>query len=65
MELRPVQQQALHAEDLDKFVARHSPANGHERKATWSAGSPDGRWHIYGYDEINDPRQSRGCIGYS
>jgi type I restriction enzyme M protein len=39
-------------EDLDEFVACFNPKNRHERKATWSEKSPDGRWRVYGYDEL-------------
>jgi len=38
--------------DLDEFVQLYSPANRHERKVTWSAENPDGRWRVYGYDEL-------------
>ena len=39
-------------EDLDEFVACYNPVNRHERKATWSAENPDGRWRVYDYDEL-------------
>ena len=39
-------------EDLDEFVTLYNPANRHERKATWSAEAPEGRWRVYGYDEL-------------
>jgi type I restriction enzyme M protein len=38
--------------DLDEFVALFNPANRHQRKATWSAENPDGRWRVYEYDEL-------------
>jgi type I restriction enzyme M protein len=38
--------------DLDEFVALYHPANRHQRKATWSAENPDGRWRVYEYDEL-------------
>jgi type I restriction enzyme M protein len=38
--------------DLDEFVQLYSPANRHQRKETWSAESPDGRWRVYEYDEL-------------
>lgn len=28
------------------------PPNRHQRKATWSAENPDGRWRAYEYDEL-------------
>lgn len=30
----------------------YNPANRHQRKATWSANHPDGRWRVYEYDEL-------------
>ncbi|MBI4469031.1 MAG: hypothetical protein HY650_06905 [Acidobacteria bacterium] len=39
-------------EDLDEFVALYNPANRHEREATWSADSPEGRWSVYEYEEL-------------
>jgi len=38
--------------DLDEFVACYNPENRHERKPTWSADNPDGRWRAYTYEEI-------------
>ena len=38
--------------DLDEFVALCRPPNRHQRKATWSAENPDGRWRAYEYDEL-------------
>jgi type I restriction enzyme M protein len=38
--------------DLDEFVTLYNPPNRHKRKATWSAEKPDGRWRVYGYDEL-------------
>ena len=60
LDLRPAHQQALHAEDQPAASARtwtsscscYNPANRHERKATWSAEKPDGRWRVYDYDEL-------------
>jgi type I restriction enzyme M protein len=51
----------LKREDLDEFVTLYNPANRHDRKPNWSAevdsGSkagmtPEGRWRVYGYDEL-------------
>jgi type I restriction enzyme M protein len=39
-------------EDLDEFVACYNPKNRHERKATWSEKNPEGRWRVYGYEEL-------------
>jgi type I restriction enzyme M protein len=39
-------------EDLDEFVACYNPNNRHDRKATWSEKNPEGRWRIYGYEEL-------------
>jgi type I restriction enzyme M protein len=45
--------------ELDEFLRLYKPANRHDRKATWSAEAdekggtgPDGRWRVYGYDEL-------------
>ena len=38
--------------DLDEFVACYKAGERHNRKATWSAENPDGRWRVYSYDEI-------------
>lgn len=43
----------LKREDLDDFVACYNPKNRHERKATWSEETPQGRWREYTYDEIS------------
>jgi type I restriction enzyme M protein len=49
----------LKREDLDEFVRLYNPANRHDRKPTWSAEpdekagtGPDGRWRVYGYEEL-------------
>ena len=38
--------------DLDEFVECYRPDDRHNRKATWSEETPDGRWRAYSYDEI-------------
>ena len=38
--------------DLDEFVELFNPVNRHQRKATWSAEKPQGRWRVYEYDEL-------------
>jgi len=38
--------------DLDEFVECYQPDDRHNRKATWSADTPDGRWRPYSYQEI-------------
>ncbi len=42
----------LKREDLDEFVQCYHPANRHERTATGSAETPEGRWRAYTYDEL-------------
>ncbi len=42
----------LRREDLDEFVACYHPDNRHDRKATWSPESPDGRFRAYDYAEL-------------
>ncbi len=55
LDLRPADQHALHAQD-EPAQARGprrvrrvstSPANRHERKATWSEKKPEGRWRAF------------------
>src|SRR5262249_22949709 len=38
--------------DLDDFVACYRAANRHQRKATWSEKSPEGRFRAYDYAEL-------------
>jgi type I restriction enzyme M protein len=38
--------------DLDDFVECYRPGDRHNRKATWSENSPEGRWRPYTYEEI-------------
>ncbi|MBN2872739.1 MAG: SAM-dependent DNA methyltransferase [Halothiobacillaceae bacterium] len=38
--------------DLDAFVALYKTGALHERQATWSEATPDGRWRAYEYDEL-------------
>jgi len=42
----------LKRSDLDDFVACCHVENRHERKASWSEESPEGRWRSYAYDEL-------------
>jgi hypothetical protein len=44
--------------DLDEFVECYRPGDRHNRKATWSEDTPEGRWRPYTYDEI-----LRACEG--
>jgi len=47
-----LKQNRLTRADLDEFVACYRPGDRQNRKATWSAENPDGRWRAYSYDEI-------------
>jgi type I restriction enzyme M protein len=38
--------------DLDEFVKCYNPASRHDRKPTWSAEAPDGRWRAYDYHDL-------------
>ncbi len=38
--------------DLDDFVQCYRSGDRHNRVATWSEKTPDGRWRPYGYEEI-------------
>ena len=40
--------------DLDEFIACFRPGNRHNRVATWSEETPDGRWRPYSYDEVTN-----------
>lgn len=42
----------LKFDDLKEFIECYNPANRHQRKETWSAKTPDGRWRKFSYDEI-------------
>ena len=37
---------------LDEFVQLYNPANRHDRKPSWSAEHPDGRWRVYDYSDL-------------
>jgi type I restriction enzyme M protein len=39
-------------DDLEEFVQLFNPQNRHERAATWSEQTPEGRWRAYEYDEL-------------
>jgi len=47
-----LKQNTLTRQDLDDFVACYRPGNRHQRKATWSEKTPDGRWRSFSYDEL-------------
>ena len=38
--------------DLDDFVFCYNPENRHLRKPTWSEENQQGRWRMYGYEEL-------------
>jgi type I restriction enzyme M protein len=42
----------LKVDDLMEFVGLYNPANRHDRKPTWSAEIPEGRWRAYDYEEL-------------
>ena len=42
----------LKRDDLDEFALLYNPANRYDRKATWSAETPEGRWRAYEDDEL-------------
>lgn len=47
-----LKQNPLARTDLDDFVACYKPGERHARKPTWSERNPEGRWRVYGYDEL-------------
>jgi type I restriction enzyme M protein len=42
----------LQRRDLDEFVACYNPANRHDRQATWSDETPEGRWRSWDYADL-------------
>ena len=38
--------------DLDDFVLRYHAENRHDRWATWSTETPEGRWRPFAYEEL-------------
>jgi type I restriction enzyme M protein len=42
----------LKRSDLDDFVECYRPQNRHQRKATWTEQTPDGRWRVFEYEEL-------------
>jgi type I restriction enzyme M protein len=42
----------LRREHLEEFVALYNMANRNQRRATWSAEQPTGRWRDYSYEDI-------------
>jgi type I restriction enzyme M protein len=42
----------LKREDLDDFVRCYHPENRHERTATWTPETQDGRWRPFSYEEL-------------
>ena len=47
-----LKQNRITKRDLAEFVECYRPGGRHNRSATWSEDSPDGRWRCYSYDEI-------------
>ena len=47
-----LKQKPLSEAHLEDFVACYNPAARHDRKATWSEETPDGRWRAFSRDEL-------------
>ena len=47
-----LKQKPLSESHLEEFVACYNPASRHDRKATWSEETPDGRWRAFSRDEL-------------
>jgi len=47
-----LKQNPMTRKSLDDFVACYRAGERHKRKATWTEKSPEGRFRVYGYDEI-------------
>lgn len=48
----PQKTNPLKRSDLEEFVEAYNPDDRHDRKPTWSAAHPAGRWRDYSYDEL-------------
>ena len=47
-----LKQKRIRREDLDDFVDCYKPGRIHEREATWSETTPNGRWRAYDYGDL-------------
>lgn len=47
-----LKQKPIQRRDFDDFVACYRPGRTHERRETWSAENPEGRWRRYAYDDL-------------
>ena len=47
-----LKQSPIQRKDFDEFVECYRPGKLHERKSTWSASNPEGRWRCYSYEEL-------------
>ena len=47
-----LKQRPIQRADFDEFVACYKPGRVHERKATWSEATPDGRWRDCDYGDL-------------
>jgi len=47
-----LKQKPLSESHLEDFVVCYNPAARHDRKATWSEETPDGRWRAFSRDEL-------------
>ncbi|WP_323038856.1 class I SAM-dependent DNA methyltransferase [Gemmobacter sp.] len=47
-----LKQKPLSESHLEDFIASYNPAARHDRKATWSEETPDGRWRAFSRDEL-------------
>ena len=47
-----LKQKPIGRADFDEFVACYKPGRIHDREATWSEATPEGRWRAYDYGEL-------------
>ncbi len=47
-----LKQKPIQRVDFDEFVACYKPGCIHEREATWSEATPEGRWRAYDYEDL-------------
>ena len=47
-----LKQKPIRREDFDEFVECYKPGRVHEREASWSENTPEGRWRDYDYEAL-------------
>jgi type I restriction enzyme M protein len=47
-----LKQKPIQRSDFTEFETCYKPGRPHERQATWSESTPDGRWRCYDYEDL-------------